>query len=119
MRIQSRKQARVHRHKRIRKTVRGTADCPRLSIMISNSSMYAQMIDDREGRTLVAATSGKDERVTVAGAEALGKRLGAAASEKGLKRFVVDRGGFRFHGRVRAIVDGVLASGLTNGKEAK
>ncbi len=119
MKVKSRKEARLHRHKRIRKSVEGVADCPRLSIMISNSSMYAQMIDDQSGRTLVSASGLKEGNPTVEKALALGQRLGAAAKEQGLSRFVVDRGGFRFHGRVKAIVDGVLESGLTNGKEAK
>jgi len=119
MKILSRKSARISRHKRIRKRVQGTAACPRLAIMVSNRSMYAQLIDDTVGRTLASASSLKEGNPTVASAQALGERLGASAREAGIQRFVSDRGGFRFHGRVKAIVDGVLASGLSNGKEAK
>lgn len=119
MKVQSRKSARVQRHKRVRKRVNGTAECPRLAIMVSNRSMYAQLIDDTVGCTLASANSVKEGNPTVAAAQALGERLGGAAQEAGIKRFVTDRGGFRYHGRVKAIVDGVLASGLSNGKEAK
>lgn len=119
MKILSRKSARLQRHKRIRKRVNGTAACPRLSIMVSNRSLYAQLIDDTVGRTLVSANSLKQGNPTVASAQALGEQLGSLAKEAGITNFVTDRGGFRFHGRVKAIVDGVLASGLSNGKEAK
>ena len=119
MKILSRKSARLQRHKRIRKRVNGTAECPRLSIMVSNRSLYAQLIDDTAGRTVAAVNSLKQGNPTVAGARVLGEQLGGLAKDAGITRFVTDRGGFRFHGRVKAIVDGVLASGLSNGKEAK
>lgn len=119
MKIVSRKGARLQRHKRIRKRVSGTAACPRLCMMVSNRSLYAQLIDDTAGRTLASANSVKQGNPTVAGAQALGEQLGSLAKEAGITSFVTDRGGFRFHGRVKAIVDGVLASGLSNGKEAK
>jgi large subunit ribosomal protein L18 len=118
MKVQSRKNSRLQRHKRIRKRISGTAACPRLAIMVSNRSMYAQLIDDTVGRTLASANSLKEGNPTVAGAQALGERLGVVAKEAGITSFVTDRGGFRFHGRVKAIVDGVLASGLSNVKEA-
>lgn len=119
MKLQSRKSARTFRHKRVRKRVSGTGDCPRLTIMVSNKSIYAQLIDDTVGQTVVSDNSLKDGNPTVAIAQALGERLGGAAKEAGITRFVTDRGGFRYHGRVKAVVDGVLASGLSNGKEAK
>jgi len=120
MKVKTRKELRAQRHKRVRAKVSGTADCPRLSMMISTRHMYVQMIDDAAGVTLVAAGSLKDEgNPCVAKALALGQRLGEAAKAKGLSRFVVDRGGYRYHGRVKAIVDGVLEAGLTNAKEAK
>ena len=119
MKVLSRKSARLQRHKRIRKRIHGTASCPRLSIMVSNRCLYAQLIDDTEGRTLVSANSSKQGNPTVNSAQALGEQLGGLAKEAGIASFVTDRGGFRFHGRVKAIVDGVLASGLSNGKEAK
>ncbi len=119
MKVLSRKSARLQRHKRIRKRVNGTTDCPRLSIMVSNRSMYAQLIDDTAGRTLASVNSLKQGNPTVSAAQSLGEELGSLAKEAGIVRFVTDRGGFRYHGRVKAIVDGVLASGLSNGKEAK
>jgi large subunit ribosomal protein L18 len=88
-------------------------------MMISTRHMYAQLIDDDAGVTLAAANSLQDGNPRVETAQALGKRLGEAASAKGLGCFVVDRGGYRFHGRVKALVDGVLEAGLTNVKEAK
>jgi len=119
MKVLSRKSARLQRHKRIRKRVKGTAECPRLSIMVSNRSMYAQLIDDTDGRTLASVNSLKQGNPTIPAAQSLGEELGGLAKEAGITRFVTDRGGFRYHGRVKAIVDGVLASGLSNGKEAK
>jgi large subunit ribosomal protein L18 len=120
MKSNTRKDLRERRHERVRKGISGTAQCPRLAIMISNRHMYAQMIDDEAGRTLVSVSTGREEgnpRVELA--QSLGRRLGEAAGAQGLKHFVTDRGGFRFHGRVKAIVDGALEAGLTNVKEAK
>lgn len=119
MKVKTRKSLRVHRHVRVRAKVSGCAACPRLAIMVSNRHMYAQMIDDAAGVTLAAVGSTGDKNSDVATAQALGRKLGEAASAKGIVRFVVDRGGFRFHGRVKAIVDGALEAGLTNVKEAK
>ncbi len=119
MKLKTRKDLRARRHTRVRAKVSGSVACPRLAIMISNRHMVAQMIDDAAGVTLAAASSGPDEKPCVASAQALGRRLGEAAGTNGITRFVVDRGGFRFHGRVKAIVDGVLEAGLTNTKEAK
>ncbi len=119
MKVKTRKELRAQRHKRVRAKVKGSAECPRLSLMISTRHMYVQLIDDDAGLTLVAANSLQDGNPRVETAQALGKRLGEAASAKGLSRFVVDRGGYRFHGRIKAIVDGVLEAGLTNLKEAK
>lgn len=119
MNVKTRKNLRARRHARVRAKVSGCATCPRLAIMISNRHMYAQMIDDEAGVTLVSVSSGGDENPCVEAAQVLGRSLGEAAKAKGLVSFVVDRGGFRFHGRVKAIVDGALEAGLTNVKEAK
>lgn len=120
MKVKTRKELRAQRHKRVRAKVKGSAECPRLSMMISTRHMYVQLIDDDAGVTLVAANSlQEDGNPRVETAQALGKRLGEAGSAKGVGRFVVDRGGYRFHGRVKALVDGVLEAGLTNVKEAK
>lgn len=119
MKVKTRKELRAQRHRRVRAKVKGSAECPRLSMMISTRHMYAQLIDDDAGVTLAAANSLQDGNPRVETAQALGKRLGETAIAKGLGCFVVDRGGYRFHGRVKALVDGVLEAGLTNVKEAK
>lgn len=119
MKVKTRKDLRARRHTRVRAKISGSAECPRLALMISNRHMYAQMIDDGAGVTLAAVQSGKSEHPCVETAKALGSRLGEVAKASGLSRFIVDRGGFRFHGRVKAIVEGVLEAGLTNLKEAK
>lgn len=119
MKVKSRKDLRARRHARIRAKVRGCADCPRLSVMVSNRHMYVQMVDDDAGVTLVAMSSVHGQNPNAEQARELGKALGESASSKGISRFVLDRGGFRFHGRIKAMVDGVLESGLTNTKEEK
>jgi len=119
MKLKTRKDLRARRHKRIRAKISGTATCPRLSMMVSTRHMYAQLIDDDAGVTLVAANSLKDGNPKVETAQAMGRKLGEEASAKGIKQVVVDRGGYSFRGRIKAIVDGVLEAGLTNVKEAK
>jgi len=91
-----------------------------MSIMLSNKNMYVQFIDDTKGVTLASAgTAGSDSKCTVAAARDLGKRAAESAMDKGIRRMVVDRGGFRFHGRVKAIVDGALEAGLSTGKNGE
>lgn len=109
-----RKEKRVARHARIRRRVSGTALRPRMAIMISNRNMYVQFIDDQKEVTLASAsTVGKAAgNPTVGSAHALGKSAGAAAVAVGIQRVVVDRGGFKFHGRVKALVDGAVEGGL-------
>lgn len=119
MKAKTRKDYRLLRHKRIRKRVSGTAECPRMAIMVSNKHMYVQLIDDEAERTLAAADSVKESGKNVETAAALGKKIGELAKEKGLSRFVTDRGGFRYHGRVKAIVEGAIEAGLSNTKEEK
>ncbi|HAS81302.1 MAG TPA: 50S ribosomal protein L18 [Verrucomicrobia bacterium] len=119
MNVKTRKDSRAMRHTRVRAKISGSAVCPRLSIMISNRHMYVQLIDDAAAVTLASAQSLTEGNPTVATAQGVGRQLGEKAKAKGLTRFVVDRGGYRFHGRVKAIVDGVLEMGLTNLKEAK
>jgi large subunit ribosomal protein L18 len=109
----NRKEQRAIRHRRLRQRVCGTAERPRMAIFISNKHMYVQFIDDAAGRTLAATSSAK----AVKGCNlACAKQVGAAAAEaalaKGLRLVVVDRGGFRFHGRVRQLVESAVAAGL-------
>ena len=110
------KQLRRQRVKRgIRGKVSGTAERPRLTIFRSNKHIYAQLIDDREGFTLAAASS-LDESVSGANpveiGSAVGARLAELAKEKGIDRAVFDRNGYRYHGRVQALAEGARKGGL-------
>jgi len=113
------KKALLKRKKRIRKHLVGTQQRPRLNVFRSSKHIYAQIIDDEHGHTLVAASS--LEKVVkeqpefenkVAAAGFIGKLIGERAIKKGLKKVVFDRGGFLFHGRVKAVSDGARESGL-------
>jgi large subunit ribosomal protein L18 len=120
MKPKTRTAYRISRHRRVRRKVKGTAACPRMAIMRSNQHLYAQLIDDDAEHTLVYVSS-MQVGVTknVEGAAVIGKRVAELAKDKGITQFVVDRGGFRYHGRVKAIVDAACESGLSNTKEAK
>jgi large subunit ribosomal protein L18 len=109
--------ARRKRQLRIRKHVRGTATQPRLSVFRSNSHIYAQLIDDVEGRTLAAASSleddvtkGDDGKIGVA--KQVGTLIGERAKAAGIETCVFDRGGNRYAGRVAALADGAREAGL-------
>ena len=108
--------ARKRRHRRVRKKVRGTADRPRLAVFRSNKHIYAQLIDDVAGATLVSASTAEKglsgSGATVEAATAVGTRLGERAKEAGITTAVFDRGGFRYHGRVAALADGARDAGL-------
>ncbi len=109
--------ARQRRKFRIRKSVIGTPVRPRLSVYRTNSHIYAQVIDDVTGRTIVSASTmeaaaRKGATGNVAAATAVGQRIGERAKEAGIKSVVFDRGGYRYHGRVAAIADAARASGL-------
>ena len=109
--------ARHHRHQRVRKKVRGTATRPRLSVFRSSRHVYAQLIDDVHGHTLVAASTMETgarggATGTVDAAKSVGQRLGERAQTAGITSVVFDRGGFRYHGRVAAVADGARDAGL-------
>jgi large subunit ribosomal protein L18 len=110
------REARIRRHHRVRKKVRGTAVRPRLAVFRSNRHITAQVIDDRSGRTLAAASTVeadlRDGGATVAGATRVGERLAARAVEAGVTAVVFDRGGFIYHGRVAALAEGARKGGL-------
>jgi large subunit ribosomal protein L18 len=103
-------------HKRIRSRVTGTSERPRLAVFRSVNHIYAQVIDDQQGHTLVAAGSTeKDLRGkggNVEGAKTIGKAVAERAKEKGIKRVVFDRGGYQYHGRVKALADAAREAGL-------
>lgn len=112
----SRDEARQRRHARVRKIVSGSPDRPRLAVYRSNRYIYAQVIDDTAGKTLAAASSQeKDLRsrtLTVETASEVGKLVAARAKEAGISVVVFDRGGNKFHGRVKALADAARESGL-------
>lgn len=113
MKWKGRKGQRQRRHLRIRAKVQGTADRPRLVIVFSNRHIQAQFVDDTAGVTLAAAgTDGKKMGKNLSAATALGKMAAQAASDKGIKAFVVDRAGFKYHGRLKALVEAVRAAGI-------
>ncbi len=103
-------------HKRIREKLAGTPERPRLAVFRSISHIYAQVIDDTQGRTLVSASSvDKGARTNggnIAAAKAIGKAVAERAKEKGINRVVFDRGGYKYHGRVKALADAARAAGL-------
>jgi large subunit ribosomal protein L18 len=110
-------QSRRRRHQRVRKHVRGTATRPRLAVFRSSRHVYAQVIDDVQGRTLVAASTMEppvraSATANVDAARAVGKRIGERAKAAGITQVVFDRGGFRYHGRVAAVADGARDTGL-------
>ena len=107
---------RLKRHVRVRGKISGTPECPRLNVFRSNANIYAQIIDDVNGVTLVAAnTLEKDFEGATGNAEAA-KKVGAALAErakaKGIEQVVFDRGGYIFHGRVAALAEGAREAGL-------
>ena len=107
---------RLHRHVRVRGKISGTPECPRLNVFRSNANIYAQIIDDVNGVTLVAAnTLEKDfEGATgnVEAAKTVGAILAERAKAKGIEQVVFDRGGYIVHGRVAALAEGAREAGL-------
>lgn len=115
----TRRQARIHRHKRIRANMEGTAERPRLAVYRSLGHIYAQVIDDIKGHTLVSAsTVDKGCRATVDGknkkeqAREIGKMVAERAKAAGIEEVVFDRGGFIYHGRVQELAEGAREGGL-------
>ena len=113
MKLENRKNFRIRRHKRLRQKVQGTAARPRMAIYVSNAHINVQFIDDDTGSTLASTTSmGMDAKLNVATAKVVGEKAAEAAKAKGISLVVVDRGGFRYHGRVKEVVEAALAAGL-------
>jgi len=111
--------SRKRRHRRVRKKITGTTERPRLNVFRSNNNIYAQVIDDQSGRTLVAASSLepqlRSEQPRGSNREAarkVGKLLGQRASDSGIKEVVFDRGGYLYHGRVKELAEGAREAGL-------
>jgi large subunit ribosomal protein L18 len=110
----NRKAARAKRHRRVRVQVAGTQERPRLSVYRSLNHIYAQVIDDSTGRTLASASTVelKAQSSNAGDATAVGKAIAAKAAEAGVKQVVFDRGGFLYHGRVKALADAAREAGL-------
>jgi large subunit ribosomal protein L18 len=113
----TRRERRARRHLRIRKTVSGTAERPRLVVFRSLKHVYAQLVDDNRGQTLLGVsdrTAGVqvDGTGKVAVGLAVGKLLAARAKERGITAVVFDRGGYPYHGRVKAVAEGARHGGL-------
>ena len=107
---------RLKRHKRVRGKISGTAEMPRLNVFRSEANIYAQVIDDTTGMTLVSASS-LDKAIdgyggNIAAATAVGKLVAERALAKGIDTVVFDRGGYVYHGRVAALADGAREGGL-------
>ena len=110
------REARIRRHRRVRKKVLGTAERPRLAVFRSNRHISAQIIDDRTGRTIAAASTHeatlRDGAATVSSAGKVGTLLAERAKDAGVDKVVFDRGGFNYHGRVAALADAAREAGL-------
>jgi large subunit ribosomal protein L18 len=115
MSLATKPQKRLRRRRRVRAKVRGTAERPRLSVFRSNRGIQAQLIDDVRGHTLAAVAWTEPDLKGLGSmeqAKRAGELLGQRAKEAGVERCVFDRGGYRYHGRVRALAEGARGTGL-------
>jgi large subunit ribosomal protein L18 len=117
--LRSRNKLRMRRHDRIRKRLKGSAERPRLSVFRSLHHVYAQVIDDATGRTVVAASTrekavadGLTSKASTAAAQRVGEIVAQRAKEKGVTAVVFDRGGYKYHGRIKALADAARSAGL-------
>lgn len=99
---------RYRRHKKVRAKIFGTAKVPRLSVFKSNQYIYAQLIDDEKGKTLASAKG----KLNLKQAKKIGELIAKKAQEKKIKKVVFDRGGYEYHGRVKALAEGAREKGL-------
>jgi large subunit ribosomal protein L18 len=110
----AKREGRLRRHRRVRRQVAGTSERPRLVVFRSNKQIYAQLIDDRSGRTLASAASpalaGDGDKTDAA--KRVGAEVARRAKDAGITRVVFDRGGYQFHGRVAALADAAREGGL-------
>ena len=114
-RIDTNKQ-RLKRHMRVRAKIRGTQECPRLNVFRSAKNIYAQLIDDVSGVTLISASTVEKDFSVYGGnreaAKSVGKLIAGRAAEKGIVEVVFDRGGYLYHGRIKELADGAREGGL-------
>ncbi len=109
---QTRDEYRTRRHFRVRKRVNGTAERPRLVVFRSDKHIYAQLVDDNAQRTIMTVTDSGIEGKKVEKSFEVGKKVATLAKEKGVTSIVFDRGGYLYHGRVKAVADGAREGGL-------
>ena len=116
---ESRQKIREKKHSRLRNRISGTTECPRLAVFRSNNHMYAQIIDDTVGNTLVSASTlekavkdSVDHTNDVAAAASVGKAIAEKALAKGIKTVVFDRGGYVYKGKIKALADAAREAGL-------
>jgi large subunit ribosomal protein L18 len=115
MTVLTKREARQRRHRRVRSKVEGTAERPRLVVFRSNRGIFAQLVDDQAGRTLAGASwkaIGDVKGSKTDQAKAVGTALAEAAKKAGIERCVFDRGGYLYHGRVKALAEGAREGGL-------
>ena len=111
----TKREARIRRHVRVRKTVSGTKEMPRLNVFRSNNAIYAQVINDEEGTTLVSSSTLElkiKNGGNIEAAKAVGKDVAEKCKKAKIKKVVFDRGGYLYHGRVAALADAAREAGL-------
>jgi len=111
--MSSKKDKRKIRHSRVRAKINGKASCPRFSVFKSNKYMYAQLIDDEKGVTLVSASSEHSDKSLLEQAKEVGKTIAEKAKEKKISKVVFDRSGYLYAGRIKALADSAREAGLT------
>ena len=112
---ESKNVSRLRRHARVRNKISGTATCPRLNVFRSNSNIFAQIIDDQKGVTLVSSSSVElkiKNGGNIEGAKLVGADIAKKAKEANISKVVFDRGGYQYHGRVEALADAARENGL-------
>ncbi|PIQ91592.1 MAG: 50S ribosomal protein L18 [Parcubacteria group bacterium CG11_big_fil_rev_8_21_14_0_20_39_22] len=113
MKVTSRQQKRETRRARIRTKISGSADKPRLSVFKSSKFIYAQLIDDRSGTTMAAASSRGLSGSQIERSAEVGKKIAEDAKAKGISKVVFDRGGYRYTGNIKSLADGARNAGLS------
>lgn len=115
LKLQNKNEERIRRHKRVRKVVSGTPDCPRLDVFRSNKNIYAQVIDDTTGKTLVSSSSLElklENGGNIEAAKKVGEAVAKKCLEANIEKVAFDRGGYVYHGRVQALADAAREAGL-------
>ena len=117
MKTKGKRQHRIDRHKRVRALIEGSSKRPRVSVFKSNRNVFVQFIDDAAGKTILSSKIVSDKKSKIKGtktvkANSIGETLAEEAKKLGISEVVFDRGGFKFHGRVKAVADGLKKGGI-------